>query len=120
MDGGFIVHDATICDPILTKPISSWIDDILNDDRTILNEDITQQSHINSTPQAIEVNSTNTKKSVIDTDCCIFSNSSLTTSGVSTLSSLDLRLVEEDLQVTPMEKSFSVDYLDKISKIRKF
>ncbi|VUZ49644.1 unnamed protein product [Hymenolepis diminuta] len=115
MDGGFIVHDATICDPILSRPISSWIDEAaseLNGDGEET-EDPASKLNASSNP---EENFKSPGKDGFDLDGYIFSNSSLTTSGVSTLSSLDCRLVSSDFHIRPIPRSYSADQLDKASK----
>lgn len=127
MDGGFIVYDPTICDPILSKPISSWIDDVtseVNDSDTDGRDG--RQGLTSSSPPSQKATTTKTKEStertgkdIPDMESYIFSNSSLTTSGVSTLSSLDCRLVGEDVQVASVQRSFSADNLDKFSKPRE-
>ncbi|VDL57913.1 unnamed protein product [Hymenolepis diminuta] len=117
MDGGFIVHDATICDPILSRPISSWIDEAaseLNGDGEET-EDPASKLNASSNP---EENFKSPGKDGFDLDGYIFSNSSLTTSGVSTLSSLDCRLVSSDFHIRPIPRSYSADQLDKASKSR--
>uniref|UniRef100_A0A5K3FHS0 Reverse transcriptase domain-containing protein n=1 Tax=Mesocestoides corti TaxID=53468 RepID=A0A5K3FHS0_MESCO len=109
MDGGFIVHDATICDPILSKPISSWIDE----------EDSPEPQQPPPTAETrVRRNSTKDVSASLplDVECCIFSNSSLTTSGVSTLSSLDCRLLDDGV-TAPIQRSLSADQLDKASRI---
>lgn len=123
MDGGFIVYDATICDPILSKPISSWIDDAASEanDSDAERRDGRQGSISSPPSQKATTSKTKTPaeragKEVLDMESYIFSNSSLTTSGVSTLSSLDCRLVGEDVQVVSIQRSFSADNLDKFSK----
>lgn len=126
MDGGFIVYDATICDPILSKPISSWIDDVTSEpnDSDTEGRDGRQGLTASSPPQKTttskaKVPTERAGRDVPDMESYIFSNSSLTTSGVSTLSSLDCRLVGEDVQVASIQRSFSVDNLDKFSKPRQ-
>ncbi|KAL5963495.1 hypothetical protein TSMEX_008744 [Taenia solium] len=123
MDGGFIVYDATICDPILSKPISSWIDDVTSEVNDSDTEGRGGRQGLTSSPSSQKAKTNKTKgsteragKDVPDMESYIFSNSSLTTSGVSTLSSLDCRLVGEDVQVASVQRSFSADNLDKFSK----
>lgn len=118
MDGGFIVHDATICDPILSKPISSWIDEVkseLNDSGTE-SKVLVSQSKTSSHPNEILKSP---GKEGFDIDGFIFSNSSLTTSGVSTMSSLDCRIVGDDFHVQRIQRSYSAEQLVKVTKTRK-
>ncbi len=99
----FIVHDATICDPILAKPISSWIDEDL----------LLSQSRKPSRKPSLskEVAKETSNSLPLDVECSIFSNSS----GVSTLSSLDLRGPSKDDDATgsPIQRSLSADQIDK-------
>lgn len=115
MDGGFIVHDATICDPILSKPISSWIDEGTNElsDGNGEAKGPTPKPNASCNPQE---NFKSPGKDGFDLDGYIFSNSSLTTSGVSTLSSLDCRSVNNYIYVRPIPRSYSADQLEKTSK----
>lgn len=115
MDGGFIVHDATICDPILSKPISSWIDEVANELSDGDGETKGPASKLNASRNP-EENFKSPGKDGFDLDGYIFSNSSLTTSGVSTLSSLDCRSVNNDTYIRPIPRSYSADQLEKTSK----
>lgn len=116
MDGGFIVHDATIHDPILSKPISSWIDEVTS-------ERADGESEGEAKDPATEIPDGSYKlpsgRDILDLDGYIFSNSSLTTSGVSTMSSLDCRFVGDDLRPRILQRSYSADQIDKLSKRRK-
>ncbi|VDO13489.1 unnamed protein product [Rodentolepis nana] len=117
MDGGFIVHDATICDPILSKPISSWIDEVANE---LSGGDVETKgpaSKLNASRNHQE--NFKSGKDGFDLDGYIFSNSSLTTSAVSTLSSLDCRSFNNDIYTRPIPRSYSADQLDKFSKPRR-
>nr|CDS29932.1 expressed protein [Hymenolepis microstoma] len=117
MDGGFIVHDATICDPILSKPISSWIDEVENELSDGDGETKGPSPKLNDSRNPQE-NFKSPGKDGFDLDGYIFSNSSLTTSGVSTLSSLDCRSVNNDIYIRPIPRSYSADQLEKTSKPR--
>ncbi|KAL5103783.1 hypothetical protein TcWFU_009513 [Taenia crassiceps] len=89
MDGGFIVYDATICDPILSKPISSWIDDVTSEVNDSDAEGRDGRQGSTSSPPSQKVTTNKAKgsperagKDALDMDSYIFSNSSLTTSGL--------------------------------------
>ncbi|KAM7539046.1 hypothetical protein Aperf_G00000058579 [Anoplocephala perfoliata] len=119
MDGGFIVHDATICDPILSKPISSWIDEVKSEpnESDTESKDLVQEPKTSSQPEDEVPKSP--EKDRLDIDGFIFSNSSLTTSGVSTMSSLDCRIVGDDFHVQRIQRSYSADQLVKVTKTHR-
>ncbi|BHF79669.1 hypothetical protein SprV_0702279100 [Sparganum proliferum] len=94
MDGGFVVHDASICDPILQKPIGSWIDEELADlclDTGATDEPETGAAVADAVTvqqQPNEEQTGNLSSSLpLGVECSIFSAAQSSSSGVSTLSS---------------------------------
>lgn len=130
MDGGFVVHDASICDPILQKPIRSWIDEELSDmgldagaadEPDPVSESAAAATAALSAAVAIHVPSeesavTFSSSLPLSVECSIFSAAQSSSSGVSTLSShISVGCADMPSVEPPLRRVVSAEQLDKIS-----
>nr|VZI35523.1 unnamed protein product [Spirometra erinaceieuropaei] len=124
MDGGFVVHDASICDPILQKPIGSWIDEELAD--LCLDTGPTDEPETGAAADAVAVQQQqqpseeptgNLSSSLpLSVECSIFSAAPSSSSGVSTLSSrLSVGCVDVPSVEPPLRRVVSAEQVDKVS-----